>query len=73
MDHLPPCLPRLGVKQQSLVTDVRCRAERGAVLAEYGLLIAVLFIGVASAVAIFHDEVLSLFSEAASTVANEGR
>lgn len=48
------------------------RTERGAVMAEYGLLIAVLFLGVAASIGIFHDELIDFFSDAAGTISNEG-
>lgn len=40
-------------------------------MAEYGLIIAVIFLSVVSAVGIFHDELISFFTRAAATV-NQG-
>lgn len=49
----------------------RTSSERGAVMAEYGLIIAVLFLSVVSAVGLFHDELIAFFTRAATTV-NQG-
>lgn len=72
MDVLPPHMMRSRSGQRRPVFADQTLRERGAVMAEYGLLIAVVFLGVAAAVAVFHDELISFFSEAAGTVANEG-
>lgn len=46
--------------------------DRGAVMAEYGLLIAVVFLALVSAVALFHEELVSIFGRTAEAVNTAG-
>ena len=45
--------------------------SRGAIMAEYGLLIALVAIGVLSALGLFHDELISFYVNATAQAANQ--
>lgn len=45
--------------------------SRGAIMAEYGLLIALVAVGVLSALGLFHDELISFYVNATATAANQ--
>ena len=49
----------------------RVHDSRGAVMAEYGLLIAIVAISMLTALGLFHDELISFYVNATSTAANQ--
>lgn len=55
---------------QSLETDLRHRAkeERGAVMAEYGLLLAVIALAIIATLVLFRDELASTFSRSVTAL-----
>lgn len=55
---------------QTMQTDLRTRAaeERGAVMAEYGLLLAVIALAIIATLVLFRDELTSVFSKATNTL-----
>ena len=55
---------------QTMQADLRTRAaeERGAVMAEYGLLLAVIALAIIATLVLFRDELTSVFSKATNTL-----
>lgn len=55
---------------QGLEMDLRSRAkeERGAVMAEYGLLLAVIALAIIATLVLFRDELESVFTDATTTL-----
>lgn len=59
---------------QGLHAELRARAaeERGAVMAEYGLLLAVIALAIIATLVLFRDELTSVFSNATTTLNTGG-
>jgi len=55
---------------QGLHAELRTRAaeERGAVMAEYGLLLAVIALAIIATLVLFRDELTSVFTNATTTL-----
>ena len=59
----------VGVSQMKLIQTL-VSEEAGASMAEYAVLLAIIAVGVVSAIGLFRDQIVSIFNSSASGLAN---